>query len=164
MIKTMYKSFITYLLMILILSLPQQAIAEIYTWTDDAGRVHFTDSPPDKAQSTQIKISPLNTYNSPSADSIKNILDRPTGLKGKKAKVILYSTTWCGYCKKAKRWFLQNNIPFTEYDTEKSERGRRDYKKMNGRGVPIIKIGTKRLNGFSPNSLTQVLRKSGYNI
>ena len=164
MIRAMYKSFITYLLVLLMLSLPLQGAAEIYTWTDEAGNVHFTDSPPDEAKSKKIEISPLNSYSSPSAESVKNILDRPTGVAGRKANVILYSTTWCGYCKKARRWFHQNNIPFTEYDTEKSARGRRDYKKMNGRGVPIIKVGQKRLNGFSPGSLTQVLRKAGYSI
>lgn len=146
------------------LGIPLQGAAEIYTWTDSAGRIHFTDSPPDKTKSKQIEISPLNTYSSPSADSVKNILDRPTGVTGRKAKVILYSTTWCGYCKKAKRWFRQNKIQFKEYDTEKSERGRRDYKKMNGRSVPIIKVGKQRINGFSPNNLTQALRKAGYNI
>ena len=143
------------------LGIPLQGVAEIYSWTDSAGRIHFTDSPPDKTNSKQIEISPLNTYNSPSADSVKNILDRPTGVTGQKAKVILYSTTWCGYCKKSRRWFRKNKIPFKEYDTEKSARGRRDYKKMNGRGVPIIKVGKKRLNGFSPNSITQTLRKAG---
>ncbi|MCK4742974.1 MAG: DUF4124 domain-containing protein [Sulfuriflexus sp.] len=160
----MYKLFITYLLMMLVLSFPLQGAAEIYTWTDDAGRIHFTDSPPDKAKSKQVKISPINSYNSPSSESVKNILDRSTGVIARKAKVTLYSTTWCGYCKKARRWFRQNKIPFTEYDTEKSARGRRDYKKMNGRGVPIIKVGKKRLNGFSPSSLTRALRKAGYNI
>jgi len=115
-------------------------------------------------RSSDLKISPLNTYNSPSSESIKNILARPTRITDSEGKVIVYSTTWCGVCKKAKRWLRQNNIAFSEYDTEESERGRRDYKRMNGRGVPIIKVGKQKMNGFSPSHLTQLLRKAGYQI
>jgi len=150
--------------MLFILHLPQQVTAEVYKWVDDAGRIHFTDSPPEGKKAKSVDITPLNTYNSPSADSIKNTLARPTGVTPGKPKVIVYSTTWCGVCKKAKRWLRQNKIAFREYDTEKSARGRRDYKKMKGRGVPIIKVGKQRLNGFSPNSLSQALRKAGYDI
>jgi len=164
MIKGMRKPFITYLLVLLIASLPQQLVAEIYTWVDDTGRVHFTDSPPTGANTTQVDVSPLNTYDSPSADAIKDILARPTGVADSQNGVILYSTTWCGICKKAKRWLRQNNITFSEYDTEKSERGRRDYKNMNGRGVPIIKVGKQKITGFDSRRLKQLLRKAGYKI
>jgi len=160
MIKILSTSF----LMLLMLHFPQQATAEVYKWVDEAGRIHFTDSPPEGKKAKSVNITPPNTYNSPSADSIKNTLARPTGVTSGKPKVIVYSTTWCGVCKKAKRWLRQNKIAFREYDTEKSARGRRDYKKMKGRGVPIFKVGTQRLNGFSPSSLTQALRKAGYNI
>jgi len=154
----------SYFLLLLIFAFPQQISAEIYTWVDDAGRVHFTDTPPEKVNTKPVEISPLNTYNAPSADSIKDILARPTGAASPQGRVILYSTTWCGYCKKARRWLRQNNITFREYDTEKSERGRRDYQAMNGKSVPIIKIGKQRINGFRPSELTQLLRKAGHKI
>jgi len=160
----MPRHLLTTLLMLLTISLPTQVYAEIYTWTDDLGRIHFTDSPPDDTRTKQVDIGPLNTYNSPSQNSINNTLSRPTGVTAPKAKVILYSTTWCGVCKKAKRWLRSNKIAFREYDVENSERGRKDYKKMKGSGVPIIKVGKKRFNGFSSSRMTQVLRKAGYNI
>ena len=160
----MVKQFLTSLLALMTLSLPLQLSAEIYTWTDDLGRIHLTDSPPDDTKTKPVNIGPLNTYESASQDSINDTLSRPTGVTKRKANVILYSTTWCGVCKKAKRWLRSHKIPFREYDVEHSERGRRDYKKMKGRGFPIIKIGKKRLNGFSSSSMTQALRKAGYNI
>ena len=71
----------------------------------------------------------------------------------------MYSTTWCGYCKQARNYFQQNNIAFAEYDVEKSDKGKRDYKKMNGRGVPIILVGDKRMNGFSPGAFEKIYRQ-----
>ena len=64
-------------------------------------------------------------------------------------KVVLYSTTWCGYCKKARDYFLDQGIAFSEYDVEKSTRGRRDYARLGGKSVPIILVGKTRINGFS---------------
>jgi len=64
----------------------------------------------------------------------------------------MYSAVWCVICKQARRYFKKNGIAFKEYDIEKSIKGRRDYKRLNGRGVPIIMVGGKRLNGFDPKS------------
>jgi mycoredoxin len=33
-------------------------------------------------------------------------------------QIIVYSTTWCGDCRRSKRWLKDNNIPFTEIDIE----------------------------------------------
>ena len=61
----------------------------------------------------------------------------------------MYGASWCGYCKKAKKYFNKNNIRFVEYDIERSTKGKRDYKALNGTGVPIILVGDQRMNGFS---------------
>jgi len=158
------KQFLISLGLVLLISTATQLNAQVYKWTDEMGRIHFTDSPPDDAKSKKIDIGPLNTYDSPSQDAIKETLSRPTGVTGPKAKVIVYSTTWCGVCTKAKRWLRKNNIAFREYDIEKSERGKRDYKKMNGRGVPIIKVGKKTFKGFSPSRISTALRDAGYSL
>ena len=52
-------------------------------------------------------------------------------------------------------------IPFVEYDVERDEIGKREYKKLNGRGVPVILVGNQRMNGFSAPSLEKLLRNAG---
>lgn len=160
----MRKSILTSLILLLALAMTPQLNAEIFKWTDEYGRVHFTDAPPNGSNSKPVDIGPINTYGAPSKILIDETLSRPTGVKGKKDRVIIYSTTWCGVCTKAKNWLRQNKIAFSDYDVEKTDRGRNDYKKLNGRGVPIIKVGKQRMNGFSPASMKQMLRKAGYEI
>ncbi len=92
----------------------------------------------------------INTYTSrklPDPDNTK-----PGNKKSLRKSVVMYSAVWCGICKNAKRYFNQNGIAFKEYDIETSAKGRRDYKKLRGRGVPIILVGKKRINGFTPKS------------
>ncbi len=68
----------------------------------------------------------------------------------------MYSTSWCGYCKKARRYFTENDIPYVDYDVETSAKGKRDYRKLGARGVPVILVGNKRLNGFSQDSFNKI--------
>jgi glutaredoxin len=127
--------------------------AEIYTWQDDRGQTHFGDRPPDQAQASEVRLR-INTYEAP---EIRPLGNRPFG--GGSDKVILYSARWCGVCKKAKRFFIEKNIPFEEYDVEKSQRGRRDFKRLQGKGVPIILVGDQRMNGFSPERFESIYQR-----
>lgn len=125
------------------------AIAEeIHKWRDENGKVHFGDRPPEGAKTEVIEVNP-NVYEKPSTEALSQAL-------AANDKVVMYSTTWCGYCKKARKYFIANKIPFEEYDVENTEKGRRDYKKLNAKGVPVILIGKQRLNGFSEASFKRL--------
>ena len=113
----------------------------IYKWVDDQGKVHFTDDPPDDTRAEEVELR-INTYTSV---EIKPLIER----LGKKDKVVMYSATWCGMCKKAKTYFRKNNIPYVSYDVEKSRIGKMDYKQLRANSVPIIIVGNKRMNGFN---------------
>ncbi|TNF09110.1 MAG: glutaredoxin family protein [Gammaproteobacteria bacterium] len=115
---------------------------EIYSWKDASGRTHYSDQKPEdvSAQSLELKI---NTITSPAVSNSDFLDDRERG------KVVMYSAEWCGVCKKARHYFQKQGIAFNEYDIETSRKGRRDYEALNGRGVPIILVGSKRMDGFS---------------
>jgi len=115
--------------------------AEILKWTDSDGRVHFGDKPPPGAETSIVEVR-INTYESPNIEALQEILNP-------KDKVVMYSAEWCGVCKKAKKYFKANNIPYKDYDIDKSSKGKKDYKKLGAKGVPVILVGKKRLNGFS---------------
>ncbi len=63
------------------------------------------------------------------------------------SSVTLYSTSWCGYCKKARQLFKEHNIDYTEYNVEKTAIGRQQYQKLGG-GVPIVVIGDNIIRGY----------------
>ena len=65
-------------------------------------------------------------------------------------KVILYATSWCGYCKKTRELLRDNNIDYFEYDIEKSKEGNKQYKAIGGRGVPVLLINGQVVKGYNP--------------
>lgn len=133
-----YHYKILFILVSLIIS--QASYSEIYKYTDKDGKVRFTDRKPsgnNKAETVKLKI---NTVKTPSVSN--NAL-------GVNNKIVMYSATWCGVCKQARHYFQNKGIPFQEYDVEKSIKGRKDFRRLGGKGVPIILIGNKRMDGFS---------------
>ena len=75
-------------------------------------------------------------------------------------KVVLYATDWCGYCKKTREFFKQNNIDYVEFDIEKSAEGNAEYKQLNGRGVPLVIIRGKLIRGYNPGLMQNLLGSS----
>lgn len=122
--------------------------AEIYKWIDGEGKVHFTDQPPSGENFERLNLR-INTYNSPEVTDV-------TGDFGQNKRVTMYGASWCAVCKKARKYFHAKGIAFVEYDIEKSSKGKRDFKKLGGRGVPIILVGGKRLNGFSQGTFEKL--------
>jgi glutaredoxin len=72
-------------------------------------------------------------------------------------EVILYGTTWCGYCAAARRFFDANGIRYTEFDTEKTTEGYEGHKKLGGGGVPLIVVGGDVMHGYNEAGLRQAL-------
>ncbi|MCH2191448.1 MAG: glutaredoxin family protein [Gammaproteobacteria bacterium] len=70
-------------------------------------------------------------------------------------QVILYATTWCGYCKKVRQLMKKNRIPFTEYDIEKSPEGYAEFKELGGRGVPLMVIDGEVIRGYNPSAILE---------
>lgn len=65
------------------------------------------------------------------------------------AKVTLYSTDYCGYCRAAKRLFESKGIPFEEIDLSEDDAGRDALRARTGRTtVPQIFIGETHVGGF----------------
>ncbi len=60
------------------------------------------------------------------------------------AKVVLFSTSTCSWCRRAKRCFTEHRVPFREIDVERDPKAARDIARKTGlTKVPVIKIGNR---------------------
>jgi glutaredoxin len=129
---------------------------QIYKWTDPSGKTVYGDKPPEEAKAREIRIQ--------SFEQPVEVRDWAKVLRAKSASgasssgVTMFSTVWCGYCKKARAYFASKGIAYAEIDVEKSEDGQRRYKELGGGGVPIILVGNRMMQGFSEGAF-EALRK-----
>lgn len=126
-----------------------QINAEVYKWVDEKGRTHYSNEKPKDKKAETVKAT-INSYKSVSYGKYK------PGTKNPDNNVIMYATSWCGYCKQARNYFNANGIPYTEYDIEKDVDAKAAYDQLGAKGVPVILVGENRMNGFSEAGFQQM--------
>jgi glutaredoxin 3 len=64
------------------------------------------------------------------------------------APVVMYSTSWCPYCERARRLLGRKQVPFQEIDIEAAPEKRAEMQTRSGRRtVPQIFIGDHHVGG-----------------
>ena len=88
-------------------------------------------------------------------DKLNSVVFGSPGSAASDNGVVLYATDWCGYCQKTRELFAGNDIPYVEVDIEKSEAGYREYKRLGGRGVPVVNAHGTVIHGFAPQPILE---------
>ncbi|MFO7570746.1 MAG: glutaredoxin family protein [Smithellaceae bacterium] len=153
---------ISVLILCLVVSGP--ALADFYQWEDESGNVHITDYPPPPTSAAKIKIHRDNAA-APAAPRNPAPTARPKATENRNRRtdheVILYTTSWCSYCKKARDFFNARGIRYTEYDIEKDRHAAETMRKLSGRsGVPFAIVNQERISGYAPEAYDAALRKN----
>ncbi|MFK7885227.1 MAG: glutaredoxin family protein [Gammaproteobacteria bacterium] len=71
--------------------------------------------------------------------------------------VVVFSTEWCGYCKKTKHFLNTHDIPYDERDIEQSDAAREAFTRLGGNGVPLVLVGNQIIHGYSLGKLRTAL-------
>lgn len=89
-------------------------------------------------------------------DSERRALQRNFDADGD-PRVVMYATAWCGYCKQARQYFVDNNIDYVEFDIEKDRAAKRDFNALLGSGTPLLYHGYARMVGFNKRKVDSQL-------
>lgn len=155
-------------LLLVVWLMPAVAHAELYQWTDENGVKHFSNTPPTEKVESVRQMEEIVGEDNPDTDYLQDAIDLfkngnkeqaavPARNAKSTSKVVMYTTPTCGYCHRAKAYFNQKGIRFTEYDVTKSKKARQAFKALNGRGVPLIVIGDQRIPGFNKAAINRAL-------
>ncbi|QYJ14873.1 Glutaredoxin 3 [Rubrobacter xylanophilus DSM 9941] len=76
------------------------------------------------------------------------------------SKVVVFTTSSCPWCQRAKRYLRERRVPFKEVNVERDPEAARDLvRKTGSTGVPVIKIGNKWIVGFDRPRIDQELAR-----
>lgn len=79
----------------------------------------------------------------------------------KPPRITLYSTPACGHCRQLKAHLQRLKVPFQEMDISRNRRAQADFQRLAARGVPVLLIGAKRLDGYDAKRLDKLLAGLG---
>ena len=154
---------------ILLILLASQTVwaDSIYKWVDKEGGVHYSDRAPEEDQAEGIiEIRPgVSGSSTPAATGAAESPPPATAppslsITGpERVEVEIYTTSWCHYCRDAKRYFRTRGIAFEEYDVEKDPKAARRLKRYNPRGgVPVTVINGQPILGYAPAAFARALQ------
>lgn len=74
--------------------------------------------------------------------------------------VILYQTSWCSYCNKARQFLKDLGVSLVEYDIEKDPEKREEMMaKAGSRGVPVVDIEGVIIRGYAPDAMRSAIER-----
>jgi len=88
-------------------------------------------------------------------------VDTSSAITAPDKTVLLYSSSSCEHCRHAREFLVKHNIAFEEIDVYSSERGKEDFAKLGGIGVPILIIADTKIVGFDEGQIKSILKEKG---
>jgi glutaredoxin len=152
--------------LILMLMLPVSSSAGLYKYVDSEGKIHFTNDPPAGVKAKQMKIrkstievptygdeSDTGTGEESTSDSVEK---RPYS----DIKVVMYMTSWCPYCRKARKYIKSLGVRLMQYDIEKDPgKNQEMINKGYGKGVPLIDVEGIIIRGYNPDAIKAAVER-----
>jgi glutaredoxin len=129
----------------------------VYRWVDANGRVQYSDQPPPPgAKDAQERNVQGNSIQN-------NEASLGTVEAQKKNPVTLYVSECGESCDSAKSFLNKRGVPHTVVDPTRSAELNKKFKDETGSNVlPVLKIGERRLTGWSEGNWTSALDSAGY--
>ena len=74
------------------------------------------------------------------------------------AKVEIFVTSWCPYCRKLEAFLERNQIEYTRYDVEADTKGAEIFEELGGSGVPVTRVGNEVIHGYDPERIIAAIK------
>ena len=150
-----------------------------YRYFDGSGSLHFVDALEKVPEPYRASAKPMGGSELPQltrADKTK--VHRPSGYGTSIRKiprsgpssaapaarargaseVVLYSTSWCGWCRKTMAWLDQRGIEYENRDIEKNDAWRDELIEKTGKtSIPMVEIDGEVIQGFNPDRMGELL-------
>ncbi len=76
-------------------------------------------------------------------------------------EVVVYTTSWCGWCRKTLAYLTQQGVAFENRDIEAEEMWREELlEKTGGTSIPVVEIDGQIIRGYDPTRMAALLRAS----
>jgi len=135
---------------------PFAGASQLYQWKDAQGRTVYSDqAPPPSIRNAQQKAFKGSVI------EIGESYDARTARE--KYPVTLYASA-CGIpCDQARQLLTQRGVPFSGRDPQASPEAQAELKKLTGHlNVPVLVVGSERIDGFETGQWQAVLDRAGY--
>jgi glutaredoxin len=146
-----------------------------YSYVDAGGSLHFVDGlervpeahrksarpiamggdPPRSEPPRLARAEPRAPKRRPFAGAAP----QPPASRGRRyAEVVVYTTSWCPWCRKTMAWLDERGVEYENRDIEKNPAWRDELlEKSGGTSIPVVEIEGELIRGFNPGRMGELL-------
>ena len=147
-----------------------------YKYVDESGSIRFVERPeqvpsaqregsriewkaePRRKAAPQPKPSRWESVSRSLVSGLGGSEGSAANRAGGQPEVVLYTTTWCGWCRKTIAHLDQNGIRYDNRDIERDREAYAELKRKTGStAVPVIEIDGELVRGFDRNRIDDLL-------
>lgn len=159
-------------------AVPEPARGErtYYRYVDSGGSLHFVDSiervpEPFRAGAKPIALAAESGSSTPptltrAATAPRAARPRPfasaaslpASRRPAAAGVVVYTTSWCGWCRKTLAWLDERGVDYENRDIERSDDWRSELVEKTGSvSIPVVEIDGQIVRGYDPARMGELL-------
>jgi glutaredoxin len=148
---------------VLLLQVTAVNAIELYKSVGPDGKIIYSDRPSAEAKLEKklvLKDLPASQLSTETAAAIDRLRQNAPQLPkaANASDTVLFTTSWCGYCKKARAYLASKNIPYQEIDIE-TEDGLSAYVRAGGtQGVPMLVSKGQSIMGFTADEYDRIFQ------
>ncbi|NNL85680.1 MAG: glutaredoxin family protein [Myxococcales bacterium] len=142
------------------------AKTEYFQYTDERGSVRFVRSLHEVPAQFRDQVGRLEVEKQPArsaaprATATRTIRAGGTPAVRKSAAVTVYSTAWCGWCRKTVEWLDDRGVAYENRDVEANDTYREEIVSYTGgTSVPVVVIDGEVVRGFDPDRMKELIGK-----
>lgn len=129
---------------------------QLYQWKDAQGRMVYSDQPPPPS----VRNAQQKAFKGNVIEGNENYAAR---IAREKSPVTLYASACGAPCDQARLLLNERGIPFSNKDPQTSPEAQADLQKLTGRlSVPVLVVGTDKVDGFEAGQWQTALDRAGY--
>jgi glutaredoxin len=127
----------------------------LYQYVDDAGSVHFARSLEQVPEAWRDRAGRVEIDRQETAPGASREPARAA------PQVVVYTTSWCGWCRRTLAWLDSKGIAYDNRDIEERPAYRDELiRKSGGTSIPVVEIDGKIIRGFDAKQMARLLRTS----
>ena len=140
--------------------------ATFYRYTDETGTVRFVTSLAQVPQGLRDSARPVSNDRVQRAPTLPpSARKRPAheglAVRNTSHEVVVYTTSWCGWCRKTVAFLTKQGVDFENRDIEADEMWRDELiEKTGGTSIPVVEINGQIIRGYDPQRMGQLLGSS----
>jgi glutaredoxin len=82
----------------------------------------------------------------------------PEPRRAEAATVVVYTTSWCGWCRKTLAWLDERGVDYENRDIERNPAWAAELQRKTGsQSIPVVDVDGRIVRGFDPGTLARLL-------